>query len=520
MEENKKRKDNEKNLLNAGISGASYEAVQRYGSAVKQHSVAYSGVDNEAGVELKRNLEGISKSKVNPDYKFSNLRQQAGFSAEVKDVARFNAEMIINGNADRKIRTDDMGYVNHPVYDTVCIDESGNVIEGSGAQMKFIGARQNDPSGSGNAKRALNELQKKKFEKYLDNNAIIDVPSNCYDEMLQEADKNIAELKKQLDYQVKSGNDDQAQNIQKKIEKLKKIKKNLRKSTVSENEAMFARMHPELSTAVDVVNIAHRAGVNTAKSGVVIGGSVSIVKNLVAICKGDIESEEAVKNVLQDTAQNAIVGYGTGAVGATLKGIMQNSKSSCLRTLAKTNVPGTVVSATIALGSTLTRYFKGEIDTLMCLEELGEKGTAMISSAMFSVIGQVSIPIPVIGGMIGGMLGYSISSATYGILTSTLKQEQLAHEQRVMIEKTCEEHIKLIRQYRQEMEEIVNQYLSDSMDCFRESFSGIKNAFALGDIDWFIESANSITKQFGGKPNCSSMDEFEKMMNSDDPFEF
>lgn len=519
MEENEKRKDKE-DLLNAGISGASYEAVQRYGSAVKQHSVAYSGVDNEAGVELKRNLKGISKSKVNPDYEFSNLHQQAGFSAEVKDVARSNAEGIINGKTCRKIRTDDMGYVNHPVYDTVYIDEYGNVIEGSGAQMKFIGARQNDPSGSGNAKRALNELQKKKFEKYLDNNAIIDVPSNRYYEILQEADKNIAELKRQLDYQVKSGNYDQAQNIQKKIEKFEKIKKSLRKSTVSEKEAMFARMNPELSTAVDVVNIAHRSGVNTAKSGAVLGGSVSIVKNLVAMCKGDIEAEEAVKNVLQDTAQNAMFGYGTGAVGAALKGIMQNSKFSYVRTLSKTNVPGTIVSTTIAFGDTLTRYFKGEIDTLICLEELGEKGTAMISSAMFSVIGQAVIPIPVIGGMIGGMLGYSISSATYGILTSTLKQEQLAHEQRVMIEKACEEHIKLIRQYRQEMEEIVNQYLSDSMDCFRESFSGVKNAFALGDIDWFIESANSITKQFGGEQKFSSMDEFEKMMNSDDPFEF
>ncbi len=519
MEENEKRKDKE-DLLNAGISGASYESVQRYGSAVKQHSMAYSGVDNEAGVEFKRSLKGISQSKVNPDYEFSNIHQQAGFSAEVVDVARSNAESIIDGETYRKIRTDDMGYVNHPVYDTVYVNEEGNVIEGTGAQMKFIGARQNDPSGSGNAKRALNELQKKKFEKYLDENAIIDVPSNRYNEMVQEADKEIAELKRQLDYQIKSGNDNQAQNIQIKIKKLEKIKKNLRKSTVSEKEAIFARNHPGLSTAVDVVNIAHRAGLNAAKSGAVIGGSVSIVKNLVAICKGDIEAEDAAKNILQDVAQNATVGYGTGAVGATLKGFMQNSKSSYLHTLSKTNVPGTIVSATIAFGDTLTRYFKGEIDTLMCLEELGEKGTAMISSAMFSVIGQVAIPIPVVGGMIGGMIGYSISSATYGILTNALKQEQLAHERRVMIEKACEEHIKLIRQYRQEIEKIADKYLSESMNCFRESFSGVKNAYALGDIDWFIESTNSITEQFGGKQQFSSMDEFEEMMNSGTPFVF
>ena len=134
----KKKNQKDKDLLNAGVAGAAFETVQRYGDAAKQHYVAYSGEDNELGKKLVKGLKQISEEKVNPDYEYQNIHQQAGFSAEVKDVARENAEKIIKGDSTRKIRTDDLGNVNDPLYDTVTIDAEGNVIDGTGAQMKFL----------------------------------------------------------------------------------------------------------------------------------------------------------------------------------------------------------------------------------------------------------------------------------------------------------------------------------------------------------------------------------------------
>ena len=164
----------------------------------------------------------------------------------------------------------------------------------------------------------------------------------------------------------------------------------------------------------------------------------------------------------------------------------------------------------------MLKYLKGEIDETQCLMELGQEGTGMVSSAMFAAVGQVVIPVPVLGGLVGGMFGYALSSATYGILVSSLQEEKMAHEYRIKVEKACEEHIKNIRKYRAETEKIINEYLSGSMDIFSNSFSGIKNALAIGDIDWFIDSTNKITEAFGGKVQFSSMDEFnEKMLSSE-----
>lgn len=518
MDDDKKKKQRIEDIKNAGVAGAAYETVQRYGDAVRQHYVAYSGQDNELGKKLVKGLKQISEEKVNPEYEFQNIHQQAGFSAEVKDVARSNAERIINGDPTRKIRTDDLGSVNDPLYDTVSLDANGDVIEGTGAQMKFLGASETDPIGEGNAARALEKLKSKKFQKYLDADAKIDVPADQYDNIIQEANNKLEKLTEQLENQKQAGNDEQVKKLQDRIDKLEKIKKNLRKSSVTGDEAVFARLHPGLSTVIDVAKVSHRAGVQTAETSAIIGGSVSIVRNLVSVCKGEEEPEEAIKNVAKDTATTAAVGYGTSFAGAALKGAMQNSSSEYVRVLSKTNVAGTVVAVTVSATKTLARYFNGDIDGVECLETLGEQGTGMISSAMFAAIGQMVIPIPVVGGLIGGMVGYAISSATYGILTESLKEAKFAREERELVERICAEHIKMIREYRAEMERIINEYLIESMDVFRESFSGIKNALAIGDVDWVIESANTITENLGGHASFSNMEEFNNKMISGSTF--
>ncbi len=518
----KEKKGQGKNSLrDAAISGAAYETVQRYGSAVKEHFVAYSGVDNEAGKTLTKGLKQISQEKVNPDYKYQNIHQQAGFSAEVKSTAKDNAEKIINGDPTRKVRTDDIGRVNDPMYDTVVVDAQGNVIEGSETQIKFVGASESDPTGQGDAARALKKFQSKKYDKYFDNDTKIEVPSDQYDKIIQEADKEIEALSKQLERAKESGNTEQTEQLQKKLERLNKIKKNTRKSSVSSKEAVFAREHPGLSTAADVAKLSHRAGVQMAGTSALIGGSFAMINSLVAVAKGEIEPEDAVRDVAKATAEAGAGGYATGFAGTAIKGAMQNSSSETLRVVAnKTNAPAAIAMTAVRASQTLARYFSGEIDGLTCLETLGEEGAGMVSSSMFTVIGQAVIPVPVVGGMIGGMVGYAFSSAAYGVLVSSLKEERLAHEHRLQVEQACEEYARMIRQYREEMETLINTYLSDTMDCFRASFAGIQDALDTGDADQFIQGADAITQAFGGEVKFSNVEEFKDLMLSDEIFVF
>ena len=514
MTEDKRKKDKQEDLLRAGIAGASYETVQKYGSAAKEHLVGLSGVDNETGARLQKSLKSIQAQGTNDEYAFAIRQQKAGWTAEVKDTATSNAENIIAGKSNRKIRHDDLPNTpaNHQLFDHVEIDADGNIIAGSGSQMKFIGASATDPTGAGNAERALKKLQSKNFQKYLDNDVKIDVPKDEYRQMIDQATEEIGSLQEQLKIARSNGNEKVVASLEKKIDNLNKLKKNLRSSKITRKQSLEAVDHPKLSTMKSVANISHRAGVKTAETAAIVGGSASLVRNIVGMCKGEVEADEAALNVVKDTAHSAALGYGTGFAGSALKSAMQNSASEYTRALAKTNVAGTIVAVTVGASKTLAKYFKGEIDGTQCLEDLGEQGTGMIASSMFTIIGQAVIPIPIVGGLIGGMVGYALSSATYGVLMNSLKEAKLAHEERVAIEKACKEHIKLIREYRAQMNEIVEEYLSGAMEIFNASFSGIKDALAIGDVDLLIESANNITDSLGGNKPFESMDEFNDKM--------
>lgn len=174
-------------MMHAGMAGAAADTVQRFGAGVKEHIVAYSGIDHETGKTLEKSLGKISGFRINPDDAERNLKQQAGFAAEVKETARTNAERIINGDPTRKVRVDDLGSVNDPLYDHMEVDARGNPIAGSGTQMKFVGSTPED---------AWAKINSSKFQKYHDNNVPIEVPSDHFDRILAEADRNIGSLEK------------------------------------------------------------------------------------------------------------------------------------------------------------------------------------------------------------------------------------------------------------------------------------------------------------------------------------
>ena len=500
-----KRKRFKEGLERSAIEGAAAETVQRFGSANKEFFVGYSGIDNESGTKLKKGLKEISKYNVDPNNPDSSIKQQAGFAAEIKATSRKNAKRIIDKDTTRAYRTDDMGSVNDPLYDIVDVDANGNVIVGSESQMKFVGA---------SPEKLLDALAGKKYQKYLDANAILDIADDDYDALMGIngnkgiIDQKIEALQKQLEKAKENGNNELATKKKIEIEKYKKIKEKIRKAGLTRKEAIEARKNPVLSTAKDIVKTSHQAGLEQAKYGACISGSISIVKNVVACAKGEKDPAEAAKSVVIDTGKGAATSYATAFVGSTIKGAMQNSSSAGIRELANTNLATGLVTTTITVGKTMKRYLSGEIDGAECVEELGEKGVGEIGSAMFASIGIAVVPssapalLSVIGGIAGATLGYTAAVAVYQELATSLKDAKLARENRIVVEAECEEAIKLIRQYRLEMKEMVAKYLSDNITVFNDGFAMMDRAIIENDVNGFIDKNKLMesAKAYGKSP--------------------
>lgn len=513
MSENKKDNTTEefnlKKDINSTVSQTNQEIIQRYGSAVKEHLVAYGGVDNETGKVLTRSLKSVSESKVNPNYTQQNLKQQAGFSAEIKETALENEERIINGRSTRVSRTDDLGRVNDPLYDHVEIDSNGTIISGSGSQMKFVGKNPED---------CLNKLMSSKYQKYRDNNVSYEVPSDFYDGIKKDIDQRVNKLESQLQNAKNRGDITLAQKHQNSIDELKKVKKNLKKSHLSNKEAMELRVSPVWSTLKDIHRVSHRAGMEGAKSGAMIGGGIATVQNIVDVVRGKKDLEEAAFDIGKTTTVSAGTGYITTYASTAVKGYMQNSGTALVRSLSQTNLPAAMVTTAVSSVKAITKYFSGEISGTECLKSIGKTGAATVSSMAYGAAGQVLIPIPVVGAIVGSMVGYTLSSLCYGNLMNALNRAKLAREERIRIERECAEAIKIIRQYRKEMNEYMDAYLTDYRTSFNNAFRDIKTALSIGDVDGCIDGFNQITRKLGGRVQFNNSEEFDKFMESDEPF--
>ena len=458
-----REEDENRRIMGKALEGAAVETVQRFGSAIKEHLAAYAG-DREKPADgtsrPPKTLKSIAETPTSNEFREQNIAQQAGFSAEVESAARKNADNIIAGKDTRFKRYDDVKHVsNDPIVDIVEVDDLGKPIIGSEAQMKFVGS---------SPKELLNALKSKEYAKYRDAGVIMDIPDDYYDVLMGDGPDGINEQIRKR--QVKLDGDrltgkNSPESIQQQIDDLKQIKKSLRKSGLTKSEALYAREHPKRMVAKDVAKVANKAGLQQARNGALIGGGVSLIRNMVACINGSIEPAEAARNVGVDAGLAAAFGYVTAFSGAAIKGAMQNASSEYLRSLSRTNVAATMVSTVTDVSKVVALYCRGEITGAACIERLGQQGMGQLGGVMGVAVAMAAIPadsafMAAMVGMAGSTLGYAAAVAIYEELSTALHDYELAKEERIRVERECAEAVELIRQYRRDMSRDVENYLA------------------------------------------------------------
>lgn len=512
-EKSKKRK-----IINTTTVGMSQnELIQRNGEAAGQIIQGYKGVryDN-AGNELEykgRSLKDISKYKVNKDYKSQNIKQQSGFSAEIIKEARDNKEAIKSGNLNRTTTTDGIGQSNHQQYDHVILDENGNIISGSGSQMKFLNI---DAKGRVTVvEKIVNDSTWDKYDGY------IDIPEDQYDVAIKYAETKAEELQRQANEQKASGNFEKAKELQNKSDKYEKSKKKLRKSNVKESEAIEARITPEKFVIKEVIKDSHNAGIEAAKGAAILGGSISCAQNIYCVLNDDKSIDEAVIDIAKTTGKVGVTAYGIGASGTAIKSIMHTSKNTLTRGLSTTNAPAMIATATVEIGKSIKRYINEDIDEVELLEELGEKGTGMIAAGFGTAVGTAvgTIILPgagsVVGGLVGGMISYTISGVLYKTTLDAFKGAKISSERRIVMEQLSRECIREMQRYQKILTESAIKEFKRREDVLSCIFHDINESILENNIDGLLDSINGIGEELGVSLEFNTFEEFETAIDDD-----
>ncbi|SFC34609.1 hypothetical protein [Butyrivibrio sp. YAB3001] len=269
------------------------------------------------------------------------------------------------------------------------------------------------------------------------------------------------------------------------------------------------------SKVSNIIKTGHEAGIAGAEQAGITTLTISGIMNIVAVIKGEKTKEEA----LGDTAKAVGVAAGTGYVmggGLTVVShTLSDSSSELIRSLANSNIPGKVITAVVVTGNTLRRYGTGEISTEECLIELGDKGLNMFTMGYSMAVGQTLIPIPIVGGAIGALVGSMLTSSYYKNLINQLKSRELANEERERIISECHKAAEQTRQYRIELEAYLQRYFAENRQCFDDALSSMQFAFDVGDSDAVIAAANEITEKLGGSVKYRTVSEFKNFLDSD-----
>ena len=365
-------------------------------------------------------LNEISQWKLNPDYITQNIKQQAGYVAEVISTAKDNLNALAENNGFKTYRADDLPELfnkNDQYVDKVVMDSLENIIEK--IQVKFVG----DDGAS-----CLSKLMSSKFEKYILDGKVdkIEIPKDFYDEIINNKliEQKLDILTKQLNKVTELGKTEEISKLQNQINKLQKLETMLKRSTVSSIEAIDARLDP--SSYMDKIfkkelfNKGTEQAIETGMTAAALTAVISSIDNLPKVMSGEVSAVDALADVAKDTGIAGALGAGTGFVTSVISETMQSSSHQLISSIGNSALPAAVVSFGVQSFDSVVAFVNGSIDIGELTYDLGENaakvgggvaGMAVAGAISGSVVPGAGTAAGAVGGLATGLLCSAMGTA-------------------------------------------------------------------------------------------------------------
>lgn len=118
----------------------------------------------------------------------------------------------------------------------------------------------------------------------------------------------------------------------------------------------------------------------------------------------------------------------------------------------------------------------------------------------------------------GTPLGFvSAAIGVYDEIAKAVKDLDMAHQERLLIEEQCKVQVQLLRENRAAMELVVSQYMYDHLYGFGQALDTMETAARSGDVQNYIQANTTLQKQLGHKAAFETLDDFNDLMSSDAP---
>lgn len=118
----------------------------------------------------------------------------------------------------------------------------------------------------------------------------------------------------------------------------------------------------------------------------------------------------------------------------------------------------------------------------------------------------------------GTPLGFvSAAISVYDEIARAVKNLDMAHQDRLLVEEQCKIQAQLLRENRAAMELVVSQYMYERLYGFGQALDMIEAAARSGNVQSYVRGNASLQKQLGHKVAFETLDDFDDLMASDAP---
>ncbi|WP_215189652.1 hypothetical protein [Exiguobacterium sp. s6] len=447
--------------------------------------------------------KAVAKSKIHPDYSAQNLKQQAGFDAEINMVTRDNIHAIRNKSNIRAYRTDELGQVNDPTADIVWIDErTGERIHQSSVQLKFRGK-----TGAENVRQFLT---KKEFGKYQDQ--WLAIPTEQLNDAHQYLTKRIDSYNEQINRLRQRGEVEKAQQILDKKKNAESVKSRLIDGG-SQSDAMNHRLRPLREHLKRSVKEAHVAGKQAALQGATISSVLASPFILHRLIVDEAYTwKEAGGDYAKIVATSTLSNYVITGATVLIQGQLSASSKAIAKQIAKTNVIGQILNSSVDLSQNIYRLLNdSNYQVIDFLTDTSEHVTGTFAAAFLTTAVKQAVPNtlnPLIL-TIPGMIGYAAGQYVVKELIRLNRKAKLAKEKRLEIEVFCLEMTKQLSLLHQEVIQIGERDTLE-WETIHSMMREIRYAITPEQIN---QSIIRLAEQFEIKLRLTNFDEFDEMMS-------
>ena len=409
-------------LQNSKMAGELKVSALRAAKNMYEGKIPVMNGDKLEYIKADKGIKEIGQMKINKDHKYANYKQQAGFAAEVLSTTRENFIAQAEGTGTVTVKVDDLvkiakddknskleingknikelveekGFVkNDPYADKIRIFSNG---ETESVQTKFVGD---------NARNCFTKLKSQKYDKYFKSDKVdkLEIPKEYYNDIKNRmipAEK--AKLQEQIEKLSAKGKTEKMIEKQNQLEKIQKIDAKLEQSTITSDEALTARTHGRWTAVKTGARQANKSGISGAKGAAALTAVVSTVDNGIKLANGDITAKEMAVDVVKDTAEAGVMGYGLGLVTG----------------VTRSNAIAAGITMGISSYGDVKDFVQGDISGKELAYNLGENAASITGA----IIGGS------VGGLVGGVAGSYLATKAYDVST-----EFVADNVGVVIEK-------------------------------------------------------------------------------------